>query len=89
MCDFSCPHEQPHCITGIRMETMRSAWERLPMTNGVEIMEQGINPLMDSVSSEKARAFTMTAEKSRRERSSALRSEGIISRFLRKRFGVH
>ena len=71
------------------METMRAAWERLPMTKNVEIMEQGIDPLMDSVSSGKARAFAMAAEMARRERSAALRSEGIISRFLRERFGVH
>ena len=89
MCDFSCPHEHPYCITEIRMETMRAAWERLPMTKNVEIMEQGIDPLMDSVSSGKARAFAMAAEMARRERSAALRSEGIISRFLRERFGVH
>ena len=89
MCDFSCPHEQPHCITGIRMETMRSAWERLPMAKGVEIMEQGINPLIDYISSGEARALAMAEDKARRERSAALRSEGVISRFLRERFCVH
>jgi len=89
MCDFSCPHEQPHCITGIRMETMISAWERLPMAKGVEIMEQGINPLIDCISSEEAFTFAMAEDKARRERSAILRSEGVISRFLRERFGIH
>ena len=89
MCNFSCPHEQPHCITGIRMETMMRAWERLPMIEGVEIMEQGTEPLVDSISREEARDHAMAEDMARRERSAALRSEGVISRFLRGRFGVH
>ena len=71
------------------METMISAWERLPMAKGVEIMEQGINPLIDCISSEEACTFAMAEDKARRERSAVLRSEGVISRFLRERFGIH
>lgn len=89
MCDFSCPHESPHCITGIGMETMRRAWESLPTTEGIVMMEQKIDPLIDCVSSLEAQAFAIAEAEERRVRSEALRSEGIISRFLRQRFGVH
>lgn len=71
------------------METMRRAWESLPTTEGIVMMEQENDPLINCVSSLEAQAFAIAEAQERRVRSETLRSESIISRFLRQRFGVH
>ncbi len=70
MCDFVCPHERPHCITDISLETMRRAWERLPVTDGVEILEQPRDPKIDTISQEAAQAFARDLAVKRTAKSS-------------------
>ncbi|MEI8313374.1 MAG: glycosyltransferase family 9 protein, partial [Verrucomicrobiota bacterium] len=83
MCDFACPHEQPHCITEVRMETMLNAWERLPHVTGIEIMEQAIDARYDTVPADVARAFAMSRAGELRERESSARASSW-RRFLPK-----
>lgn len=72
-CDFACPHEQPHCITEVRMETMVGAWERLPHVTGIEIIEQVIDARFDTVPVDVARAFALKRASELRERESGAR----------------
>ena len=83
-CNFSCPHERPHCITGISMETMLEGWRRLPDVDGVEILEQASDPVLDAIPASEAHAFAISKQHETREAAAKLRSRGFLGRF----FGV-
>lgn len=68
MCDFACPHEKPHCITEISMQTMVEAWRRLPIVSGIEVIEQAIDRRFDTVSGDAAMAFAIARSGESRER---------------------
>ena len=73
MCDFACPHEQPRCITEVRIETMLEAWKRLPLVTGVEIIEQAVDGRFDAVPADAARTFAMDRARELRERETGAR----------------
>jgi ADP-heptose:LPS heptosyltransferase len=81
-CNFSCPHERPHCITGISMEMMLEGWRRLPDVDGVEVLEQGPDTLLDAIPASEAHAFAMTNQYAAREVAAKLRSRGFLGRFF-------
>ena len=74
MCDFACPHEQPHCITEVRMETMVDAWGRLPHVAGVEVIEQTIDRRFDTVTADAARGFAVARDRGIREQEAGARA---------------
>jgi ADP-heptose:LPS heptosyltransferase len=77
-CDFSCPHEEPHCVTGIRMESMIEGWRRLPDVHGVEIIEQSPDPKLDVITAGEARAFAVKREADERSKAAKARSRGVF-----------
>ena len=81
-CNFSCPHERPHCITGISMKTMLEGWRRLPDVHGVEVLEQEPDPKLDVIPVSEAHAFAMTCEADERTRVAKARSQGIFGRLF-------
>lgn len=58
-CDFHCPYDRPHCITGISQETMRRGWAQLATAAGIEIVEQAALEGVDAITADDARAFAM------------------------------
>jgi ADP-heptose:LPS heptosyltransferase len=74
MCDFACPHAQPHCITAIRPATMLAGWNRLSAAENVEVIEQPPPEEADAVSPDEARSFAMRRSAEIRERESLARS---------------
>ncbi|MEY2905643.1 MAG: hypothetical protein RLZZ408_114 [Verrucomicrobiota bacterium] len=83
-CNFSCPHERPHCITGISMETMLEGWGRLPDVHGVEVLEQAFDPVLDAFPASEAHAFAISKQHAAREDAAKMRSRGFLGGF----FGV-
>ncbi len=83
MCHFYCPYEQPHCITGISMESMLAAWEKLPATRGVGIVEQPHNPLLNTLPVTETLAFASACEHRQKNEAVKARRGGFISRILR------
>lgn len=81
-CNFFCPHERPHCITGISMETMLSGWEILSRTQGVEVLEQSPNPAVDVITSSEVHDFAMKREAEERAVAAKARSRGIWGRLF-------
>jgi hypothetical protein len=77
-CNFSCPHERPHCITGIRVETMLEGLRRLSSVIGVEIMEQEPDPKIDVIPASEANAFAVTKQCLAREAATKARSRGFF-----------
>ncbi|MEI6321635.1 MAG: glycosyltransferase family 9 protein [bacterium] len=84
MCHFYCPYEQPHCITGITMESMLSAWEKLQSVRGVEIMEQSTDPVLETVRGEEALEFSMNRDAELKRSASVARSSGLLQRLFGK-----
>jgi len=81
-CNFSCPHERPHCITGIRMETMLEGWRRLPDVDGVEILEQALDPVLDAIPALEAHAFAISKQHEAREAAAKARLRGFLGGFF-------
>jgi ADP-heptose:LPS heptosyltransferase len=82
MCDFYCLHENPRCITEIRMETMIEAWRRLSSAKGVEILEQPPDPGIDTIPIQRIRLFCEDSERDRRRNWAKSRVEGKFRRLL-------
>ena len=74
MCDFACPHEKPHCVMEIRMETMLDAWKRLSIATGVEVVKQVIDARFDTVPADAARAFALARAGELRDREAGART---------------
>lgn len=81
-CNFSCPHEEPYCVTGIRMESMLEGWRRLPDVHGVEIIEEERDPSLDTMTRERAREFAVEDDASRKTKETMIRSRGLIGRIF-------
>jgi len=77
-CNFSCPHEAPHCVTGITMESMLEGWRRLSSVNGVEILEQSPDPKLDVITAWEACAFAVKREADERSKAAKARSRGVF-----------
>ncbi len=84
MCHFYCPYEQPYCITGIRMESMLAAWEKLQSARGVEILEQSADPVFEKVQREEALEFSMNRDAELKRSASVARSSGLLQRLFGK-----
>ena len=84
MCHFYCPYEQPHCITGITMESMLAAWEKLQSVRGVEILEQSTDPVLETVRGEEALEFSMNRDAELKRSASVARSSGLLQRLFGK-----
>ena len=82
MCNFACVHEQPHCVTGISMESMLAAWERLQNARGVEILEQSSDPGLDTVAFKDALEFAMKHDFEVRRHGALTRSSGLFGRLF-------
>ena len=77
-CNFSCPHEEPHCVTGIRMESILEGWRRLSSVNGVEIIEEEKDPSVDTMTRESAREFAAKDDAARKTKEAIIRSKGVF-----------
>jgi len=74
MCDFACPHEQPHCIAAIRQATMLAGWNRLASSNNVEVIEQPSPEGIYTVSPDEVRTFAMRRSTETRDNESHARA---------------
>lgn len=81
-CHFYCPYEQPHCITGISMESMLAAWKKLPDTRGVVIVEQSTDSILDTVRGKEALEFAMNRDAELKRRAAVARSSGLLQRLF-------
>ena len=81
-CNFSCPHEEPHCVTAITMDSMLEGWRRLSSIKGVEIMDQSPDPKIDVISASEARAFVVKREADERVKAAKARSRGFFGTLL-------
>jgi ADP-heptose:LPS heptosyltransferase len=77
-CNFSCPHEEPHCVTGITVESMLEGWRRLSSVNGVEIIEEERDSSIDTMTRESAREFAAKDDAARKTREAMNRSKGVF-----------
>ncbi|MFZ4776134.1 MAG: glycosyltransferase family 9 protein [Terrimicrobiaceae bacterium] len=79
-CDFSCPYEKPWCITDVRIETMRAAWERLPLASDVEVLEDSSGPDRTLLHPLEARKLAHSAQINRQKNELRERSKTFPSR---------
>ena len=77
-CNFSCPHQEPHCVTAITMDFMLEGWRRLSSIKGVEILEQSPDPKIDVISASEARAFVVKREADERAKAAKAKSRGFF-----------
>ncbi len=87
-CDFSCPYDKPWCITDVSLETMQTAWERLPLVTGVEVIEAAGQTDRTLLSRLEAGQHAHAAQTRRQTHERTERSKSFPARFLSRWFPV-